>query len=143
VLFGSASSFDPLTGHRKHSSAHGPRGYQGLAPGGYHDRIAASSVLVHPKPVGAARRPCRHNYPEQLSDALAVGGQPYQRTGPMTYLICSCQGRNLGYILCLCLHLAPHAHGLKVFSKRNVSCGHEIARGNVAHQLDMISKSDW
>jgi hypothetical protein len=43
--------------------------------------------------------------------------------------------------LCLCLHLAPHAH-LKFLSKRNVSGGYEVTRGNVAHQLDVIGKSD-
>ena len=42
-----------------------------------------------------------------------------------------------------CLHLAPHAHGLKVLGKGNVSGGHEVARGDAAHELHMIGKSDW
>src|SRR6202171_1496746 len=45
-------------------------------------------------------------------------------------------------LLRLLFHLAPDANGLRVFVKRNVGCGYECARGNVAHKLDVMRQPD-
>src|ERR1700692_437706 len=45
-------------------------------------------------------------------------------------------------LLCLRLHLAPNADGLRIIVKRDVGGGHEFAGRNAAHKLDVMRQPD-